>query len=71
MIRLTLGPAEVAFTGREEGDLGSLAERGPDGPTAVCTARRRAVVDRPWSWLRQVHGARVVAVGAPGGGAGE
>lgn len=33
-------------------------------------ARRRAVVDRPWSWLRQVHGSRVVTVDEPGGGAG-
>jgi polyphenol oxidase len=34
-------------------------------------ARRRAVCDLPWSWLRQVHGARVVAVDEPGAGAGE
>lgn len=71
MIRVELGPATVAFTGRDEGDLGSLAERGPGGPSAACEARRRAVVERPWSWLRQVHGPRVVTVDAPGGGAGE
>ncbi len=29
-------------------------------------ARRRAVVDLPWTWLRQVHGDRVVRVNAPG-----
>jgi len=29
------------------------------------------VLDRPWSWLRQVHGDHVVVVGAPGDGAGE
>jgi polyphenol oxidase len=34
-------------------------------------ARRRAVVDQPWSWLRQVHGDRVVTVTRPGAGAGE
>ena len=28
-------------------------------------ARRRAVVDLPWTWLRQVHGDRVVRVDAP------
>ena len=28
--------------------------------------RRRAVVDLPWTWLRQVHGDRVVQVRAPG-----
>ena len=33
-----------------------------DGPADVLAARRRAVVDRPWAWLRQVHGADVVTV---------
>jgi YfiH family protein len=33
-------------------------------------ARRRAVVDAPWTWLRQVHGDTVVTVGSPGSGAG-
>ena len=33
-------------------------------------ARRRAVVDLPWTWLRQVHGDGVVRVAAPGEGAG-
>ena len=33
-------------------------------------ARRRAVKDAPWTWLRQVHGDTVVTVTAPGGGAG-
>ncbi|MHB8670557.1 MAG: polyphenol oxidase family protein [Acidimicrobiales bacterium] len=33
--------------------------------------RRRAVLDRPWTWLRQVHGDRVIVVSAPGEGAGE
>jgi hypothetical protein len=33
-------------------------------------ARRRAVKDAPWSWIRQVHGTAVVAVLEPGGGAG-
>ena len=33
-------------------------------------ARRRAVVDLPWTWLRQVHGDGVVRVAAPGDGAG-
>jgi len=28
------------------------------------------VLDRPWSWLRQVHGDAVVVVAAPGDGAG-
>lgn len=29
------------------------------------------MVDRPWSWLRQVHGAEVVIVDEPGAAAGE
>lgn len=33
-------------------------------------ARRRAVVDLPWTWLRQVHGGDVVVVTAPGEHAG-
>ena len=33
-------------------------------------ARRRAVVDAPWTWLRQVHGDTVVTVAGPGAGAG-
>ena len=33
-------------------------------------ARRRAVVDAPWTWLRQVHGDTVVTVTSPGAGAG-
>ena len=32
--------------------------------------RRRKVVDRPWSWLRQVHGRDVVVVSSPGDAAG-
>jgi len=33
-------------------------------------ARRRAVVDAPWTWLRQVHGDTVVTVVKPGAEAG-
>ena len=33
--------------------------------------RRRKVLDRPWSWVRQVHGSHVVMVDEPGGGAGQ
>jgi YfiH family protein len=32
-------------------------------------ARRRAVVDLPWTWLHQIHGAGVVRVTRPGEGA--
>ena len=46
---------------------------GGDPVTSVrpdVAARRRAVVDRPWTWLHQVHGADVVRVRSPGEGAG-
>ena len=43
-------------TTRADGDLQI------DGPADALAARRRAVVDRPWAWLRQVHGADVVTV---------
>lgn len=41
-------------TTRDEGDFAVGGE-----PRALAERRRR-VVDRPWVWLRQVHGARVV-----------
>ncbi|HET6794413.1 MAG TPA: polyphenol oxidase family protein [Acidimicrobiales bacterium] len=48
----------MAWTARRHGDLG------PNAPGDI-DARRRAVLDRPWAWLRQVHGAGVVSVTAP------
>ena len=66
---LSLSSAHVAFTGRAEGDMG----HGGDTVVTVrrdVAERRRAVVDLPWTWLRQVHGADVVRVTDPGGGAG-
>jgi YfiH family protein len=53
------------MTGVADGDL---AIGGAPGPLGL---RRRSVVDAPWTWLRQVHGDRVVVVDEPGGGAGE
>jgi YfiH family protein len=58
--------AEIRWTGRAEGDLAD-----PTGTDAAVEARRRAIVDRPWTQLRQVHGARVVVVDRPGAGTGE
>lgn len=57
------GGARVFCTGWSQGDLAG------DGP--VVEKRRRAVVDLPWTVLKQVHGARVVQVEAPGAGCGE
>jgi YfiH family protein len=53
------------FTTRADGDL---AVQGDADALAV---RRAAVVDAPWTWLHQVHGARVVTVTSPGEHAGE
>ncbi len=58
------GVARVRFTGRADGDLAVTCN------PAVLRARRAAVVDLPWTWLRQVHGAGVVVVEAPGAHAG-
>lgn len=52
------------FTDVRHGDLAV------GGDPEVLTARRRAIVDAPWTWLRQVHGARVVTVTEPGEHAG-
>ena len=66
---LSLSSAQVAFTGRAEGDMGHGGERVTIVRSEV-EARRRAVVDLPWTWLRQVHGARVARVVEPAGAAG-
>lgn len=66
---VALGSAQVIFTGRAEGDLGHGGEFVREVRPEI-EARRRAVLDRPWSWLRQVHGDTVVTVAAAGGGAG-
>jgi YfiH family protein len=56
--------ARVRFTTVGDGDL-SIAS----APGAL-QQRRRAIVDLPWTWLRQVHGADVVVVHEPGAEAG-
>jgi YfiH family protein len=57
-------PVEIRFTDRADGDLSVRSvEPGLDD-------RRRAIVDRPWTWLHQVHGSRVVVVDTPGQHAG-
>ena len=58
--------AEVRFTGRAEGDMADSS-----GGDPVVAERRRALIDRPWTSLRQVHGARVVRVTRAGEGAGQ
>lgn len=41
-----------------------------DGDTPDLASRRHALAPGPWTWLRQVHGARVLTVGRPGEGTG-
>ncbi|MDQ6613255.1 MAG: polyphenol oxidase family protein [Actinomycetota bacterium] len=60
-----LGPAMVRWTGKRDGDMGD-----PTGVDAVVQGRRRSVIDLPWTWLTQVHGAGVAVVDGPGGSAG-
>jgi YfiH family protein len=57
------GAVHVAATEKTDGDFRI------DGPPHELADARARVVDRPWFWLRQVHGARVVDAGeAPGAG---
>jgi YfiH family protein len=57
--------AVLVFTTRADGDLAV-------GGDADELARRRArIVDAPWTWLHQVHGADVVDVRVPGDHAGD
>ena len=55
-IELDTGAVHVATTTRDQGDFAI------DGDPVALAARRRAVVDRPWVWLHQVHGAGVEVV---------
>lgn len=57
------GSVRVAVTERVDGDFAIDA--------VDVGARRRAVIDRPWSWVRQVHGDACVVVDQPGAAAGE
>ncbi|MFN8017882.1 MAG: laccase domain-containing protein [Acidimicrobiales bacterium] len=54
----------VRWTTKADGDLAV------GGDPAVLARRRAAVAPGPWTWLRQVHGAGVVRVAAPGEHAG-
>jgi YfiH family protein len=56
--------AHVRFTSVADGDL-SVRQ-----PAAVVGAARARVLDLPWTWLHQVHGAEVVTVEYPGDRAG-
>lgn len=82
MLSFQLLSARVCFTERLDGDMRAPGDslvhpsvlgddRQSDCPgNEVVEARRRRVVDSPWTWLRQVHGAEVIRVSSPGDGAG-
>lgn len=70
MLRRRVAGAELRFTGRSEGDLGHHGAVVHQVLPEV-DARRRRVADVPWTWLRQVHGNRVVRARTPGDAAGE
>ena len=48
--------AALVFTSRADGDLAVGGDRDD------LARRRAAIVDAPWTWLRQVHGGDVVRV---------
>jgi polyphenol oxidase len=81
LFALEIDGARVAFTDRHGGvsiapyDTANLGFATGDDPAAVTENRRRVAHElgdapdaRRWAWVRQVHGARVVDVDAPGGG---
>ena len=57
--------ASLAFSTRDDGDFHI------DGDEEELAVRRAGLVPGTWTWLRQVHGGRVVVVDRPGAGAGE
>ena len=61
-VSLALGPARVTWSGRAQGHLGLPRAGAPDDEPVRLEARRRALVDLRWSWVRQVHGADVISV---------
>lgn len=59
-----VGTVQVRFTDRIDGDFAIGSD-----PSSLA-ANRRSVIDHPWTWLRQVHGSRVVEVARAGQWAG-
>jgi len=72
-----VGTVTVVFTDRSDGDLRPVPLALSDGSPAddaseqaALDQRRRAIVEAPWTWLRQVHGASVVNAASAGDHAG-
>ena len=64
-IEIDTGLVKVVFTDSSDGDF--QVDSRPD----QLSLNRSKVIDLPWTWVRQVHGKRVVVVGQPGEAAGE
>ena len=63
--------ARVRSSQRSDGDFRCDAGDGSSpGSRHALEDRRQALLDGRWTWLRQVHGGRVVVVSEPGGCAG-
>ena len=56
---------EARFTDASDGDFRVRS------PEPGLPGRRQAIVDRPWSWIKQVHGNQVLQVSEPGQHGGE
>lgn len=70
-VAIGAGTVNVYFSDRSDGDLRALPPEPTDDAGSQAWARdigerRSAIVDQPWTWLRQVHGARTVLVTEPG-----
>ena len=63
--------ARIRCSVRSDGDFRCVnaGNFSPD-PNTRLERRRQALMDGPWTWLKQVHGAEVVVVTEPGGAAG-
>ena len=63
--------ARIRFSQRSDGDFRCDldGDSSPDRRSRL-ERRRQGLMGGPWTWLRQVHGAEVVAVTEPGGGTG-
>ncbi|MCD9622484.1 polyphenol oxidase family protein [Rhabdothermincola salaria] len=55
-----MGPDLIALVRTTDVRDGDLHVEGEPGPLQ---ARRRQILDRPWVWMRQVHGSDVVVLG--------
>lgn len=63
-IATDIGIVSICCTGVDDGDFALTS------PSGHLAQNRALICDRPWTWLQQVHGNRVVLVSSPGQHAG-